>query len=169
MDFWRRWYFPANATLYVVGNFDRTVPEVEDLIRKTFGPIPPGLQQPDGSPPAATANGTGGAPLFNGQPADSTAAAAPVALMRSERHLVRLASSVASAHRLSPAVGMLLPAGLGCEGKWPATRLAVPWQGSFMNSVLSVAAPLECACCSGKPLLAGCLILQASGIAPRIL
>ncbi len=23
--FWRRWYFPANATLYVVGDLDRCV------------------------------------------------------------------------------------------------------------------------------------------------
>lgn len=32
--FWERWYFPANCTLYVVGDFDRSTEEVEALIQK---------------------------------------------------------------------------------------------------------------------------------------
>ena len=36
-DFHARWYFPANATLYVVGDFDATVDELEDMIGASFG------------------------------------------------------------------------------------------------------------------------------------
>eukprot|EP00884_Botryococcus_braunii_P007566 jgi/Botrbrau1/16810/Bobra.150_2s0037.1 len=39
INFWKKWYFPANATLYVVGDFDRPVAEVEKLIYKSFGHI----------------------------------------------------------------------------------------------------------------------------------
>ncbi|KAG1670958.1 hypothetical protein FOA52_011393 [Chlamydomonas sp. UWO 241] len=38
--FWEKWYFPANATLYVVGDLDRDVSEVRALIEKTFGKLP---------------------------------------------------------------------------------------------------------------------------------
>jgi predicted Zn-dependent peptidase len=40
-DFHARWYFPANATLYVVGDFDATVDEVEDMIETSFGEAAP--------------------------------------------------------------------------------------------------------------------------------
>jgi hypothetical protein len=33
-EFWSRWYFPANATLYVVGDLDRDVEGVQALIQK---------------------------------------------------------------------------------------------------------------------------------------
>jgi predicted Zn-dependent peptidase len=39
VEFHEKWYFPANATLYVVGDFDSTE-EVEELIEKSFGDLP---------------------------------------------------------------------------------------------------------------------------------
>lgn len=39
--FWRRWYFPANATLYMVGDIENGIaggiPGIEKLIQQTFG------------------------------------------------------------------------------------------------------------------------------------
>ncbi|EFN58791.1 hypothetical protein CHLNCDRAFT_56893 [Chlorella variabilis] len=52
MGFWARHYFPANATVYVVGDVD--VEHTKDLIQQTFGRIPPSLNQP--SPAAASVN-----------------------------------------------------------------------------------------------------------------
>lgn len=49
MDFWGRHYFPANATLYVVGDVD--VATTKQLIADTFGRVPPSLNTP--SPAAA--------------------------------------------------------------------------------------------------------------------
>ena len=43
LEFWYKWYFPANATLFVVGDLDRSVPELEQLIRDTFGGRAPGV------------------------------------------------------------------------------------------------------------------------------
>ena len=40
--FWQQWYFPANATLYVVGEVGRPTAEVRELIANTFGRVPPG-------------------------------------------------------------------------------------------------------------------------------
>lgn len=42
MNFWRKWYFPANAVLYIVGDLHNAVPEIEALIEKAFGAVPPG-------------------------------------------------------------------------------------------------------------------------------
>lgn len=44
MDFWRRHYFPANATLYVVGDVDPAATKA--LIASTFGRVPASPQQP---------------------------------------------------------------------------------------------------------------------------
>jgi predicted Zn-dependent peptidase len=44
MDFWGRHYFPANATLYVVGDVD--VAATKDLVASTFGRVPASLRQP---------------------------------------------------------------------------------------------------------------------------
>jgi len=41
-EFWQRWYFPANATLYLVGDFDQSVDSLEAEIHKRFGKIPAG-------------------------------------------------------------------------------------------------------------------------------
>lgn len=38
--FWGRWYFPANTTLYIVGDLDRDVEATRALIQKTFGKLP---------------------------------------------------------------------------------------------------------------------------------
>ena len=46
LAFWRRWYVPGNTTLFIVGDFDRTVPEIEQLIHKVFDSIPAGLKGP---------------------------------------------------------------------------------------------------------------------------
>lgn len=51
--FWERWYFPANATLYVVGELGGSVEETRQLIERTFGRVPPGRY------PAHSLNGNG--------------------------------------------------------------------------------------------------------------
>ena len=56
--FWRQWYFPANATLYVVGEMGRPTAEVRELISSTFGRVPPGRQLPEGGHAAAGSNGS---------------------------------------------------------------------------------------------------------------
>ena len=40
VKFWQRWYFPANATLYLVGDFDRSVEDCKALIERSFGSVP---------------------------------------------------------------------------------------------------------------------------------
>lgn len=47
LAFWKRWYLPANATLFIVGDFDRPVPQIEALIHKIFDPIPAGQPAPE--------------------------------------------------------------------------------------------------------------------------
>ena len=42
LSFWQRWYVPANATLFVVGDFDRSVPQIVEMVEKLFGPVPAG-------------------------------------------------------------------------------------------------------------------------------
>ena len=54
-DFWKRWYFPGNATLYLVGDFDGAaggggMDAAEKLIRDTFGRIPAGRLPGNGVP-----------------------------------------------------------------------------------------------------------------------
>lgn len=40
VNFWQKWYFPANATLYLVGDFGRSVEECKALIERCFGSVP---------------------------------------------------------------------------------------------------------------------------------
>ena len=40
VKFWQNWYFPANATLYLVGDFDRSVEDCKALIERSFGSVP---------------------------------------------------------------------------------------------------------------------------------
>ena len=47
LAFWKRWYVPANATLFIVGDFDRPIPQIEALIHKIFDPIPAGQSAPE--------------------------------------------------------------------------------------------------------------------------
>ena len=44
VEFHDKWYFPANATLYVVGDFSSTE-EVEELIEETFGDLPAKMEE----------------------------------------------------------------------------------------------------------------------------
>ena len=52
-----RWYFPANATLYVVGDFHADVPGVVEMIEKAFGDAAPAVEideatgEPTSDPP----------------------------------------------------------------------------------------------------------------------
>lgn len=41
MNFHSKWYFPANATLYLVGDFEEDVPALISAIEKMFGTVPP--------------------------------------------------------------------------------------------------------------------------------
>lgn len=53
-DFWKRWYFPGNATLYLVGDFDGAIgggmDAAERMIHETFGRIPPARLPGNGVP-----------------------------------------------------------------------------------------------------------------------
>ena len=51
-DFWKRFYYPGNATLYVVGDFDAGggMDAAEQLIQDTFGKIPTGPRPGSGAP-----------------------------------------------------------------------------------------------------------------------
>ena len=63
--FWNKWYFPANATLYIVGDLDRDVEETAELIKQTFGKLPAATKadpDADGSGP----QGHDGAPEVAG-------------------------------------------------------------------------------------------------------
>ena len=63
--FWQRWYFPANAVLYIVGDFDRPIEGVKALVNASFGAIPPGREPlPEaaaGSAASSSSNGNGSA------------------------------------------------------------------------------------------------------------
>jgi predicted Zn-dependent peptidase len=41
-NFWSKWYFPGNVTLYIVGDLDRSSEEVIGLIEASFGGFPAG-------------------------------------------------------------------------------------------------------------------------------
>ncbi|GIL94695.1 hypothetical protein Vretimale_918 [Volvox reticuliferus] len=43
-SFWERWYFPANVTLYLVGDLERSTQDTIRLIEKVFGKVPPGRE-----------------------------------------------------------------------------------------------------------------------------
>lgn len=105
-DFWRRWYFPANTTLYLVGDMDRGVDEVVELIQKTFGHLKPSLESeatttslPGNGSLAASpadshehkgANGNGASTsLMTIEEVDSSAEQALQEGKRRERHAVR--------------------------------------------------------------------------------
>ena len=49
MHFWEKWYFPANAVLYIVGDLSNSVAEIEGLIEKAFGAVPAGREKLPGS------------------------------------------------------------------------------------------------------------------------
>lgn len=55
--FHKRWYFPANATLYVVGELDQGVEGTKALIEKTFGGVPAGREEVEPCAPVENGNG----------------------------------------------------------------------------------------------------------------
>lgn len=112
VDFWKKWYFPGNATLYLVGNFDRPVEQLPDLIKEVFGNVAPAYQMVEAPPaqqPAAGLNGNGTVslpqPSSNGQ-AQSGASTALVQGPRRERTLVSALSVDLST---GPICGSALP------------------------------------------------------------
>lgn len=108
--FWSKWYFPANATLFVVGDLDRNVEETRALIEKIFGKLPqaplkPGetaeddptapapavLEAPLAVPAAASAAASDGASAAeeNGKGEKEGHASALHSIMMKKRHDVR--------------------------------------------------------------------------------
>lgn len=78
MEFWGDWYFPANATLYIVGQLDRSVDETRELIARTFGAVPAGRERR--ALPEQTANGALSSPGNAVEAAAAASAAAAAAL-----------------------------------------------------------------------------------------
>ena len=67
MAFWEKWYFPANAVLYIVGDLGSEVPKIEALIERAFGGVPPGRERlPGSSSGSVSQNGNGAAHSTNG-------------------------------------------------------------------------------------------------------
>ncbi len=87
-EFWERWYFPANVTLYVVGDLERSTQETIALIEKTFGKVPMAREALPAGATAPAANGNGHA-NGNGNGNGNGAAAAPVLGPPKQRHAVR--------------------------------------------------------------------------------
>lgn len=84
--FWQRWYFPANTTLYLVGDFGQSVEDCRTLIERCFGSVPAVRDGHEltpyvfGRPPNALNGGNG------------TTATAPEAPLK-QRHEVSLSFS----------------------------------------------------------------------------
>uniref|UniRef100_A0A061SA19 Insulinase (Peptidase family m16) family protein isoform 2 n=1 Tax=Tetraselmis sp. GSL018 TaxID=582737 RepID=A0A061SA19_9CHLO len=57
--FHKRWYFPANTTLYVVGELDGGVEGTVALIESTFGGVPAGREDPPAGEAPAPSAGNG--------------------------------------------------------------------------------------------------------------
>ena len=67
MAFWEKWYFPANAVLYIVGDLGSEVSRIEALIEGAFGAVPPGRERlPGSSEGSISQNGNGVAHVGNG-------------------------------------------------------------------------------------------------------
>ena len=74
MSFWEKRYVPANAVLYIVGDLNNSVAEIEALIQKAFGSVPAGRQKVSGSSSeGALQNGNGAAHSSNGASRDEAA------------------------------------------------------------------------------------------------
>ena len=48
--FWERWYFPANATLYLVGDMEEADQDIEAMIAEHFGHLPTAYETAQGEP-----------------------------------------------------------------------------------------------------------------------
>ena len=67
MAFWEKWYFPANAVLYIVGDVGSEVARIEALIERAFGGVPPGRERlPGSSAGSVLQNGNGAVHSSNG-------------------------------------------------------------------------------------------------------
>ena len=97
LEFWSRWYFPANATIYLVGDFGEgvTTEDAAKAVEAAFGRVPAGRQmrgdegEDATSAAAAAANGNGSGGNGNGR---QPTAAQLVAAAKGElklRHEVR--------------------------------------------------------------------------------
>lgn len=60
INFWEKWYFPANAVLYIVGDLRRSIEDVQALIQSAFGGVPPGREKLPGATGTPLTNGTNG-------------------------------------------------------------------------------------------------------------
>ena len=58
MKFWEKWYFPANAVLYIVGDYNRPIEEVKALIEDSFGAVPRARERLPGAEAAPLTNGS---------------------------------------------------------------------------------------------------------------
>ena len=82
--FHERWYFPANATLYVVGDFHADVPGVVDMIERAFNAAPAAVEKL----PELTSAGVGAGAGAAGEEGDAAAAPPPPPMLR-QRHAAR--------------------------------------------------------------------------------
>ena len=86
-SFWGKWYFPANATLYVVGDLDRDMEATRELIEKTFGKLPAATEPAAASETAATA--TSAEPAMVQPDSSSNGSSGHAAAVVKQRHAVR--------------------------------------------------------------------------------
>ena len=97
LEFWGDWYFPANATLYLVGQLDRPLDDARALIDATFGKLPPGRARAAPPGPAELAEAAraigGAAPAGHadarGAAGNGAAPAADALPPLKQRHAVR--------------------------------------------------------------------------------
>ncbi|KAG2497394.1 hypothetical protein HYH03_004550 [Edaphochlamys debaryana] len=95
--FWERWYFPANVTLYVVGDLEKSTQDTIKLIKQVFGRVPPGrepvpaaaLPPPLPAEAAAVAAGVNGNGAANGNGNGNGAAQAQALGPLKQKHAVR--------------------------------------------------------------------------------
>lgn len=81
INFWEKWYFPANAVLYIVGDFRTPIQDVQALIQSAFGGIPPGREKLPGATETPLTNGTDGTgPAHQGDAASSSRSSNGVAV-----------------------------------------------------------------------------------------
>ena len=107
MHFWEKWYFPANAVLYIVGDLSNSVAEIEGLIQKAFGSVPAGRQQlPGSSSQGALQNGNGAVHSSSNGASKDEAALPPL----KQKHEVGQVPQLALMSRAFPA--LLSPAAL---------------------------------------------------------
>lgn len=96
MGFWEKWYFPANAVLYIVGDLGNAVPEIKTLIQRAFGDVPAGREQLPGSSAEAAGLHNGNGAVHSSSDGDGEEHEAPLGPLK-HKHAVGLFSSTSSA------------------------------------------------------------------------